>query len=363
MAELRNAIKSIPLFDEKKIFKVHLQTFRQWLTIQDISHNADMKLALIYSIRGQAAERVRHLSTGTTIYNETPNYQDYENLVQEIFHPQAEQDLAKSEFLLRRQSAREDVGRYFSVKMALFMEAYGTAGPYSILLSEIIKGLYNPVVKRQLRRSSPRDPEELRTKLFAIVAAERIGVLEGYGESTSLDGLSAVSTAVENQRYTQTEEEEEKMDINLMGPSNKTKPMQRDGNKQCYRCGKFGHLIKNCRQKEPARQQNRAKQGNKGTTEGRKCYHCNRTGHVIADCIAKKKGKPKTLPGKVQQLEETTWGNLDEEQLINMLEKNGAIQMIQTEEKNAEVQKIQTEEENEEEQQIQTEVNKAKPLN
>ena len=247
--------------------------------------------------------------------------------------------------------------------MALFMEAYGTAGPYSILLSEIIKGLYNPVVKRQLRRSSPRDPEELRTKLFAIVAAERIGVLEGYGESTSLDGLSAVSTAVENQRYTQTEEEEEKMDINLMGPSNKTKPMQRDGNKQCYRCGKFGHLIKNCRQKEPARQQNRAKQGNKGTTADRKCYHCNRTGHVIADCIAKKKGKPKTLPGKVQQLEETTWGNLDEEQLINMLEKNGAIQMIQTEEKNAEVQKIQTEEKNEEEQQIQTEVNKAKPLN
>ena len=291
-----------------------------------------MKLALIHSLRGSAAERTRHLTTGTAIYESVPDYAHYETLVKEVFNPQAEEDLSRSEFIARRQGIREDVGHYYSIKSSLFMEAYGMEGPFTVLFTETLKGLYNQVVKRQLRRAGPTNPEELRATLYRIVAAERVAVLEGYGESQSLDGLSAISTPTEHQRSPQPGSYEEPMEINHMGPQNKNKApaREKERDKQCFTCGRRGHIARNCRSRGAQKPQDRSKQGAKGETK--KCYHCQRPGHVIADCMAKKRGKPKTMPGKIQTVNEASWESLDEEKLLQLLETreaSGQIQQIQ----------------------------------
>ena len=54
----------------------------------------------------------------------------------------------------------------------------------AFFLDHLITGLYNPVVKRLLRKSDPTNMEETPQNLLRITACERQSVSEGYGEST-----------------------------------------------------------------------------------------------------------------------------------------------------------------------------------
>ena len=74
---------------------------------------------------------------------------------------------------MRKQGVDEDVGTFFSIKSSLFLEAFPKEVEFSTFLEHLIIGLYNPVVKRLLRRSDPTNMDETRTKLMKITSCER----------------------------------------------------------------------------------------------------------------------------------------------------------------------------------------------
>merc|ERR1711888_538338 len=104
------------------------------------------------------------------------------------------------------------------------------------LLTEFVKGVYNTVVKKRIRIRNPPNINDLRNAAVEIVAIEREGYLEGYGEATSLDGLSAVTTFETNNTAS------EPMDIDKIGAIKSQQKMIK-----CWYCQKKGHRRSECR--------------------------------------------------------------------------------------------------------------------
>ena len=66
------------------------------------------KLALFKSIVGASESRVAHLGVEAPGFL-SASYDDYEATVEEVFHPRSERNLARAEFLARKQGAAENV--------------------------------------------------------------------------------------------------------------------------------------------------------------------------------------------------------------------------------------------------------------
>ena len=103
--------------------------------------------------------------------------------------------MARAEFLTRKQGTRDNISNYIEHKFVLFHSAYEdhNEANYAALLTASINGMPNPVVKRMVRRHNPTTENDLRTLAILAVANEREAYLSGYGESTSLDGVAAVT--------------------------------------------------------------------------------------------------------------------------------------------------------------------------
>merc|ERR1711951_146543 len=140
------------------------------------------------------------------------NFEQLGIKIAQIFQPEAESAMARVEFAQRKQSAKENIAVYAEQKIALFHLAYpqGQAN-YPTLLTEFVKGVYNTVVKKRIRIRNPTTINDLRNAAVEIVAIERESYLEGYGDATSLDGLSAVTTFESNNTAPET------MDIDKIG--------------------------------------------------------------------------------------------------------------------------------------------------
>ena len=185
--------------------------------------------------------------------------------------PPEESELSCSEFQHRKQGRNEDISTYLSSKLALWQNAFTeNERSFTTLYTAVIAGIYNPIVKRQLRRSSPVDQDQLHQMAVRIVANERESYFGGYGESTSLDGLAAVSIEA---IHTRTDEDMEIDRIEAMGVKFTGK---------CNKCKKMGHKAADCRVKR-----------DKNDIQ---CFFCKKKGHYARDCMSKKKqysGTPK----------------------------------------------------------------------
>ena len=277
-----------------------------WLSISRIEAEEQQKLALVYSIRGSAGEKIAHLGTTSATFRESTAGQFYTQ-VRSIFQPVEEAGYARSAFIERRQGVNEDALEYLSSKISLFKEGWQDGASFDVLLDNVIRGLANRVVQRRLRLANTKDEAELRKVLLETVALERTCVSEGYGASSNFDGLH--SSSARFKEPTMALDAPERMEIDSMGRINKS----------CHYCKRTGHLEAQCYKKQQKNgskpKLNRAKKDDRSIT----CFQCGKKGHRKSECRSKERPK-----GRVFEVSEA---EQEEDELIRLLQ-NGSINSL-----------------------------------
>ena len=264
--QFTRALSSLPKFNGKTPWREWEVSFLNWMNANFLNdrNEGDIKNAMLLAFKEEALRRITPHGRGTPSWNNNPRWEDYLRTLRGAFEPESESDLSKIEFRARKQGKNENVSTFLNSKYALFVIAY-PEGQYETLLDEVISGLYNPVVKRQVRRARPGTQEELTRIVMETVAAERISFLGGYAESSNLDGLASVTVS------------------SSQGQNSGEEPMD------CSHIQSFSH------------QQNQQKYGGKFTggsgqkKDTRLCNRCSRPGHFARDCYAKKGAKGQVL--------------------------------------------------------------------
>ena len=301
----QRALSSCPLFHAKQggqSFRRHLNNFKLWKISRGIEDNGLAKIALAQSMRDSAAERTRHVEPGTAHFEAAETYSQYEELVSNIFQPSGERALSRTEFEAYKQGCNEDVGSYLSIKTSLYQIAFAPGERSFISLrTAVVKGLYSNVIKRMTMRQRPETEEELHRVVCDCVAAEREAFTEGFAESTSLDGLRAISQTFKAEGGGHTDEA---MDISEMRHAQAGGKKNPD--RKCYRCQSSSHMIKNCPKKEMGPEKKYQHGGNDrskkpGGKRDLECFHCHKTGHIKANCFRWKKTKQ---GGKIHKMED-----------------------------------------------------------
>ena len=231
----RRSLSSAPKYKGDRPFRDFLLEFTTFLAVFEILEDAKKKAALLFCITGKAAERMRSLSAETASFTDL-SYLEYSQPEKQLFQPNSERLVARSEFVRYSQTKTQDVASYTEMKFGLSEAAYEESErSYNTLYLACLRGLYNPVVRRLVRRKNPTTQEELRRSVLEVTSIEHESFLEGYGESTSLDGLSSVT-------FTRTSQ----------GASlDQLEPMEVDSLQEkkklvCFRYGKSGHKIADC---------------------------------------------------------------------------------------------------------------------
>ena len=323
-------VHQCPKYARKRPWRQYVCEFFSWVETFEIYQCGDefIKDTMVWSMKGQAMDMIHPHRAGSVTYANNPTWRSYARAVEHIFAPKAESQLAKQEFKTYRQGQTEDISSYLATKRALFDVAYGQFGPFDTLLDEVINGIINKEVKRELRMRNPRTAEEMSMHAVQIVANVRAAYENGYGLSESKSGLyhTTMLAVRENQ--------EEPMEVTAM--KRKMKAMEEQLNAmnsgnagmKCFKCNRTGHLARDCRIPGGNRGGRgganrgglgRGKDGRGGSTQGGgrfqyNCHYCKKPGHKIADCYKKKKddqnqkkdggGKTRTMGQNGQEEEE-----------------------------------------------------------
>ena len=315
-------LRSVPKFfdDGKILWRDHEASLIKFVACRKeyITSDSLKKTVVLESLGGRAVTRI----TGDPVIEEAyekANYQDFCQAVKEVFQPDSERTLIRTEFQAYTQGRTQDVQSYLSNKLSLFKLAYPTAErSFDTLLLHCIKGLLNNAVRRQVRRANPRTEEALRSAVVEATAAERDAFNGGYSESASADGLVTISSV----RKSMVEE----------GTSdhNGVTPMEVDSlenQARCFRCNRTGHRKADCharkmldgkeisergRTRKPSGSRNREADSKKR----KRCFNCNKPGHLAKECRSPKKSQ---RDGQANVITEEDFEDFYEEEAVNFL--------------------------------------------
>ena len=75
-------------------------------------------------MKGVAVELCQRIGPESTNWNTYTTFKDFANAVRQIFCPEAESQMARAEFLARKQGTSENISNYIKHNFALFHSAY-----------------------------------------------------------------------------------------------------------------------------------------------------------------------------------------------------------------------------------------------
>lgn len=252
----------IPLFDPSD----DGQDINNWLHVVD-------QLAIVYRwtdeeivynafsrLRGNA--EVWYRSVRTVIHT----WEEWKGVLERAFPTQRDYATSIIKLMDRKKRNDEDYSTYYYAKNALLNECEITG---SKAVSILIHGIVDPVVASGARSGNFTEPEQVLLYLTRHNTAS--------STSSTTPGFKSTTT--------------------------------------CHRCGKPGHISKNCRVKMPASRSDNGQQNyskptitchkcgkpghyankcNQTSNQSVKCTFCQRTGHVEAVCRTKQRATQKT---------------------------------------------------------------------
>ena len=317
LRDMRRSLSTIPKFSGDKMgptFRQHVDSVRTHVAVYEITNEKIAKSGLLMSLTGSAYTRASGAGMSSTIFTEAENFEEYAAALLSIFEPDSEKMLSRSDFIAYRQSATEDIGSYLAVKADLWRQAYPETrmeedeSAFANYYREVVRGIYNKVIKRVIIRENPKTMEQLKRNCLEAVSSERSSFDLGCSESPNLDGLASVTRGHQRRR------EDEAMEVNALRTN-------RDRDITCNHCGRKGHRIADCRtrmkqqpEKQPkAAEKRREVRGRDKPKETRTCRACNKVGHLEVNCWQKhgkpKKGAVNSAAAADEEEDDDQWGD------------------------------------------------------
>ena len=220
-------------------------------------------------------DRVRVTSVENDVDDADIGYNALETTLLGIFSPPSESNLAKEEFKSRRQTAYESVQLYVSDKHSLFEVAYPDDGrDTNFFLRELILGLYHTGLKKAvLADFSSLTFDNYVNKVQDALVGQKLILENSLAEDNSPLGLYTSQGRAPLEAR------------NPPGPE----PMEVDSMQQaknCFGCGKPGHIKRDCKQSQYSGGGNKFKPGSSKKPDAKKnhCFKCLAPGHFRKDC-------------------------------------------------------------------------------
>ena len=160
----RSEVK-MPIFrkDGSEDFIQFLARFKGWASLTSLS-DEDKKMSFFMSFEGEAATIARIFGPETNNFQKS--YEDYIEIIKDLFSSKADSEAAKSQFETRFQGKDESAQTYPAFKLSHYMVAYPDSKDRSHLVREYIRGLKDGKVREQVVLHSGKKYEE-------VVAAAR----------------------------------------------------------------------------------------------------------------------------------------------------------------------------------------------
>ena len=269
----RSEVK-MPIFrkDGSEDFIQFLARFKGWASLTSLS-DEDKKMSFFMSFEGEAATIAQIFGPETNNFQKS--YEDYIEIIKDLFSSKADSEAAKSQFETRFQGKEESAQTYAAFKLSHYMIAYPDSQDRSHLVREYIRGLKDGKVREQVVLHSGKKYEE-------VVAAARdaeagLAYLATLNKSLRPVEPVPVSTIP---RPTQ-----EPMEIGacttpdachaaicaMMGRRGGRRDrygryVSQDG---CWECGDLSHIKRNCPKLPPLNPNQGGQRGGRGGRRGR----------------------------------------------------------------------------------------------
>ena len=303
-------LRSVPRFkdDGQTVWPEWRLAFETWMLYSGMSdfpvpggNEQVKKMAAVSAFEGKATRALSTYGPTTQEFANAATIGAYLDLCQDLFQPPAESKMAQLAFEQRIQGDDEPVTSYIADKRALYYIAEPRVAMRDsrYFLQNLTKGLASAYVKTKMIERAPTTTEEYERMAVQAVGQGIELHRMGTGNVTSLVGLAATtrqSKYLAGGGYGQAGVVP--MEIGAIG--------QNTQGKGCFKCGKGGHIARECRSKAGSGAGGQrlgaggkppvVQRGNSGQRQDRKdtnleCFYCNKKGHIKKDCFKFKRDK------------------------------------------------------------------------